>query len=315
MKVHLIVPCSASKTVATNQIPSISEVCGNGSVSMDAELWLNHLSKQVSYPAHTLYSGTGFLKLLKLAEDKGLELSIMSAGMGLLNSQAKIPTYQATFAEGEDAIPHNNSEWWDAITTSQNFRFGWPSFTELFKAFPNDAFIISCSKDYLFAVANDLEQALDQLDSFRDQVAVISSELPPKLKTKLDSACFLKAGDETLNGEGKLHSQFGLPRNHRHSAVAATHLFVSYLDEKQFDFGDIIARVSAEISALPPRGKPPKRIKMGEDHVKAFLRERLKTEQPQGKGRLHKEYRDSGYACSDENFRKYFNEIKLEQKN
>ncbi|WP_063654576.1 DUF6884 domain-containing protein [Aliivibrio fischeri] len=311
MKTFLIVPCSAKKNIQTNSKNDISAFKLENDDKF-ADNWIKQLlqSQHLCKASH-MYSGVAFKSLNQLAINNNFNLLIMSAGLGLLMHDSLIPSYNATFSAGPTQTPFSKSKWWEAISKTKPSHLGIASFKMLFSQNANSQFIITGSKDYLLAIEDDLYHAINFLENPKKQLSIISSQLPKKLQQMLGKNCFLKTGiNYTYNDAYK---RFGLALNLRNSAAIGTHHFVEELTNKHEEFDVIIEKLTLEL-ASPPLIKKPKRKQMSPEHIKHFIKSELIINDRASMSLLHTRYRESGFACSDENFKKYFKQIKIEIK-
>ncbi|MBO2643885.1 hypothetical protein [Shewanella algae] len=129
-------------------------------------------------PALTRYKGAHWSIAKSCKDELGVELWIMSAGLGLVNQSTLVPDYQATFARGsEDSIPKfgvntrvANQRWWRYLS-----EFNQSGFKKLFRKYPEDIFIVSGSKDYIDAIKDDLSAAIQFLVSPEEQLLIVTS--------------------------------------------------------------------------------------------------------------------------------------------
>ena len=120
-------PCSARK----EKLPADGLTAlklPRGSQRVAAKAWLNRLE---SVPASgltrasQLYAGRSFRRVRDVANDLGCRLFVISAGLGLLDGETKIPSYDLTLsATGHGALSGRlthavrPSEWWLSLEAS-----------------------------------------------------------------------------------------------------------------------------------------------------------------------------------------------------
>ncbi|WP_156904832.1 hypothetical protein [Ferrimonas senticii] len=177
-----------------------------------AKDWLNKvnsLSQDDKMPAHKRYMGAHWQTALSCGQQEGVELWVMSAGLGLIYSQQLIPDYQATFSlHSPDTIPNMGQrradayqQWWHLLC--QESRFG---FFDLFSTHPDDNFIIAGSNDYISAINDDVLNAIHVLPNPTRQLVIITSGTRQYrdldtyiLRSKATMAKALEANMLTLN--------------------------------------------------------------------------------------------------------------------
>jgi len=178
-KIHLITSCTNSKKNG-----AFRAVLGSLTLtSLDkmAKSWLQELERipvQDCIPAVERYKGAHWSIAKSCTQEFGVELWIMSAGLGLVNQNDPIPDYQATFSGGsEHSIPawskkraESNSNWWQLLAAYKK-----RSFKVLFRDHSKDTFIVCGSKDYIRAVSADLIQAIQFLEQPEQQLIIITS--------------------------------------------------------------------------------------------------------------------------------------------
>lgn len=309
MQHHLIISCSARKSLPSTKERSISSFMKED-INLLAKNWLQLLEQDEDLlSTERLYTGVTFRSLKGLAKKNNFELSVISAGFGLLRKDFHLPGYNATFADNDDKVPTPSTTWWNAlISNASNEGKGRTSFEALFKAHPQDKFIISCAKDYLYAIQYDLLKAINELHHPREQLVIISSQLPTSLN-KL-SEYFLKSNSYYKNNTE--FKRFGLAMNDRTLNAIATHLFVEQLSMTQIGFSDIICQLNKQADSVPTSQKVA-RQKKGKNHTIDFINKKLDEDSTIGVTKMHKCYRNAGYACSDKNFRELFAQVKNSQ--
>ena len=120
-------PCSARKEKLPADGPTALKL-PRGSQRVAAKAWLNRLE---SVPASgltrasQLYAGRSFRRVRDVANDLGCRLFVISAGLGLLDGETKIPSYDLTLsATGHGALSGRlthavrPSEWWLSLEAS-----------------------------------------------------------------------------------------------------------------------------------------------------------------------------------------------------
>jgi hypothetical protein len=178
-RIHLITSCTNSKKngafralLGSVPLKSIGEM---------AKSWQQELERvpaQDCIPAVERYKGAHWSIAKSCTQEFGVELWIMSAGLGLVNQNDHIPDYQATFSTGTDhSVPtwnekraESNSNWWQLLTAYKEH-----SFKVLFRDHSKDIFIVCGSKDYIRAVSADLVQAIQFLEQPEQQLIIITS--------------------------------------------------------------------------------------------------------------------------------------------
>ncbi len=83
------------------------------------------------YPAFSLYGGRGFQEAILAVEILGGNLLVASAGLGLVEAQAKIPAYACTIlTDATDSIfartrgPFAATKWWGVLASVSPYHQG-----------------------------------------------------------------------------------------------------------------------------------------------------------------------------------------------
>lgn len=124
----LIVGCTARKTKLAPESLRASTLAA-GTQAEVAARWLSALARACTIEegsvAERLYDGRGFRRASRLASQLGVDLAVVSAGLGLVPSSRWIPAYDLTLARSSpDSILRrvagrfNAAQWWDAIRES-----------------------------------------------------------------------------------------------------------------------------------------------------------------------------------------------------
>lgn len=178
--INLIIPCTNSKKISSNELLSISNLPSHLYINEGITTWQKNLQIQTfsSYPAKELYKGISWQYSLKTYESLknkiASRLLIASAGFGLIDADQKIPSYNSTFTphtlnsitkfQNSTSIPHNVL-WWDSINQINAIDF------------PSDSsFFIILPFDYLIATQNFIN---DLINRFSNKVFIFSVNKNP----------------------------------------------------------------------------------------------------------------------------------------
>lgn len=168
MKLVHITTCTNRKRV-TASISLLGRTLPCGEMNDVAGEWMSRVAKASSeHVAHSLYCGRGFSASLSASQLAGTDLWVISAGLGLILSSEKVPSYSLTIASGtEDCIKDkiisdfDPSRWWSAVNTISG--------RSLSKLINDDSgeslFLISLSQPYAPLVIKDLMNCTP--DSFK----------------------------------------------------------------------------------------------------------------------------------------------------
>lgn len=150
--------------------------------------------------AEELYQGRAFLEARKVSEVTQSPLYVISAGLGLLRADDKIPSYSLTVSAGSaDSIQNRCTDgtfsaatWWRMLTA----RFGleYP-LTQLIAGSKGKLWLLALPISYFELVADDLDQLSD---AKLERVRIIGPQAD-KVAHRVLEACLLDV-DDRLNG-------------------------------------------------------------------------------------------------------------------
>lgn len=182
---HIILSCTNRKRSSKDAPVRLRDIPA-GTVADRAAAWIDAVSHQPArYRVRDLYAGEYWhaaIELAHAAASRGeTRVSVMSAGLGLVDSDDEVPTYAATFTAGHaDSVcgrgepTATRREWWSEITnwarSGSARRLG-----ELAET-PGAHLLVCAGPDYLDAVADDLRAAHKVLGNGR--LVIVGSQLP-----------------------------------------------------------------------------------------------------------------------------------------
>lgn len=186
----VIVPCSARKSVAaTPDSRAVSLPRAPQSVLETA--WLRVASAlNPVVAARDLYDGRGFSTVALAATRSGCELMVVSAGLGLVSSGRRVPSYGLTLAgtAGPDAVRgrvaerFDSASWWRAVQSG-------PYATAFADAFPAEGLVaMALSQPYARMVSGELA-SLD--DGRLNRLRIVGAALAPHLPERVARASLL----------------------------------------------------------------------------------------------------------------------------
>lgn len=159
MKLVHITTCTNRKRVpAADSLLCRTLPCGD--MNDVADEWISRIIKAPhEHLARSLYCGRGFSASLSTSQLASTDLWVISAGLGLILSSEKVPSYSLTIASGaEDSIKDriisgfHPSEWWSAINSISG--------RSISKLINDDAgeslFLVSLTQPYAQLIVNDL---------------------------------------------------------------------------------------------------------------------------------------------------------------
>lgn len=189
MRLVHITTCTNRKRVPASK-PLLCRTLPCGEINDVASEWISRLAKaSPEIVAHSLYCGRGFSTSLSASQLATTDLWVISAGLGLILSSDKVPSYSLTIAPGtEDCIKDkiisefNPSRWWSAINSVSG--------RSLSKLINDDGgeslFLISLSQPYAPLIVNDLMKCTP--DSFK-RVRIVGLMRSLNMPEQIRSVC------------------------------------------------------------------------------------------------------------------------------
>jgi len=172
-----------------------------GSTALLAREWSIRVRRTVpSTCAEELYQGRAFLEALKVSETTKSPLYVVSAGLGLLRADKKIPSYSLTVSPGTaDAIQNrctdtgfSAADWWTKLTARLGLQY---PLAHLIGGSKSRLWLLALPRNYYELVIDDLGQLSDRQ---LERVRIVGPQLDKSEHRVLD-ACLLSI-DDRLNG-------------------------------------------------------------------------------------------------------------------
>ena len=299
--VHFITTCTARKSVTPSDKQCLNNYKNNN--YLDWFTLLGPYEKEgITVPADELYTGQSFKFVKNTCAEMHIKLHILSAGFGLLDSKQKIPPYNASFSSSKHKVPSPTNQWWEKVTTNEYFDFS-RSLKNLFKEHPNDIFIICCGKEYLFAIKDDLTDAIASLTNIEKQLIVICSDIS-KMSANVQHNC-IKSDSRFKNVSQQIFNNISLT-----DRTLTTHVGCIVL-KKLFN-GSSVNGVINELNELVKDiavQQKPKRQPQSDEFILNFIESALRDTPSIGCASLLKYYQSKGNACLDTRFRALFNQV------
>ncbi len=150
-----------------------------GSASSVAAHWVASLKQSTrDYTACEFYAGRGFSEVLKTANYLGASTAIVSAGLGLIPGESKIPSYDLTVTEGQNNVLNklNSTQrtskiWWQALHKELGVS---APFEKMLNEHPKKIILIALPSTYLAMVEHEL---LSLSPSLMGRLRIFTSEL------------------------------------------------------------------------------------------------------------------------------------------
>ncbi|PRP96520.1 hypothetical protein ENSA5_35960 [Enhygromyxa salina] len=310
MTVHIVASCTERKRASVPKDLRVRALA-DGPVEQRAARWLVKLASSEATPkqARDLYGGEHWKLVLELEsalrdERDRIELSVASAGYGLVSADEPLRPYSATFAARQpDSVvrPQDQSDaWWRVICAGR----GAPNCLETLVAGAEGLVVIASAK-YLRAMLPDLLRARDALPD-PDHLVVFAgsdlAELGPSL-IRVDARVQVALNtrpDDRLRG-----SKQGLAARTAKELLCRTRTWPPTATSLAKAYHRLVADV------MPPPILD--RVRHEDDGVRAFIGKSLEENPRAGWTSLLRAWRSSGQACEQKRFKRLHGEVKAKR--
>ena len=303
-KIIWVVNCVNRKTLETHRELSISNYSSN--LNLRLINWISRISNPNSplIDALSLYAGDNWTVVKNtIAKVEQIELWIVSAGYGLIRSDAEIESYDATFERkddnyvGKDDKKRDNYEsdqaWWLKVNewkgpSSETER----SFKSLFKNNPDTPILFSLSRKYFSAVSTDLESAIENFPQRNNLFLFATGKLPEPFKRfhiPVHARYKKKIGGNPLSVTTRTASAL-----------------IKSSESHKFDFETVQQVIMNDYESLDPL-VPHNRKPRSDEQILKMIEEMKKVNPRHSHSSLLRVYRDQGYACEQGRFRDLYN--------
>jgi hypothetical protein len=299
---NIVVTCANRKRF---EVPSELTVRSLGRLPLRrrAEKWIDRLTslEARSVPAIDLYAGEHWSVVRSLAdaaaaERRPIAIWVVSAGYGLISSEALIHPYAATFSAGHAdsvALDGARADWWRDLSEWTGPEPGAPrSLTQLARRTSGSAMVVAVSPPYLEACSDDLVEAAEVAS--RDFSLICTGASNRALR------------DYTLPGDARLQHSLGGTRQALNARVLA-YLLREHRGPLRRD--KAMRTMDALLSQQPPLIQHD-RQRCSDADVTRFIRKRLRSDASFTRSRLLRELRDHGRACEQRRFTRLFESAK-----
>lgn len=297
---HVVVTCANRKRLpvpATLSASSLSRV----PVRSRASEWIQRLvtASAPTAPALELYAGEHWSVVRSLppaaaAAQRPISLWILSAGYGLIPSDAPIHPYAATFSSRHaDSVATNSTRpvWWTALSNWTGPDPSAPrSLTQLAQRDPLATILVAVSPPYLQACREDLGEAATALAA------------PAQLSVICTGASSKSLGHHMLPGDARLQHALGGTRQALNVRVLA-HLIREHRGPLN---RETAAHTLDRLLSRQPALVRYDRKQCSDSEVSSYIRERLNSSGSLSRTRLLREFRDCGNACEQSRFATLF---------
>lgn len=255
--------------------------------------------------AREMYRGPHLAPVRNLEDRRGgdVRVHVASAGLGLIDFNALIPAYSATFAVGDpDSVPIRsahmnasriNQRWWALLTAQEaGRRAGTPTIASLATSYPTTPLLVALPQVYLDAVVPDLLLAASRLQnpSLLNIFVVGRVRVVEELH---DYILPINVNLQTCVG-GALGS-------------LATRVLRRLLDDPDQDA--LRHTLKAALKALNRCAQAtnrPIRQKLSDQEIMDFIRACLRENPTSSHSSILAAYRTSGFACERKRFKNIF---------
>lgn len=279
-----------------------------GEMTDVAEEWARRLASASDlYPASDLYGGRGFQEAILAADILDGDLLIASAGLGLVEAQAKIPAYACTIlTDAADSIvprmsgPFAAAEWWGVLASVSPHHKGLARLTRR----STGLICAALSDSYLDMLSADLvalpRQVLGRLRIFtRASVDKIAPGLRP----------FVMPYDDRLDGpDSSVRGTRG------DFAGRALRHFAEHIATKS-DYRSAAEHAGAVLTALQGWELPPRfdRHRLDDAAILDVIRSRWEAERGSSTRLLRHLRDDCGVACEQGRFAALARQVRAER--
>lgn len=316
MTVHLIVTCVAQKS-AKRTVSILSEAISSDEIDDVFHQWMYELGKSNLAPikAKDLYVGqlwNSYLDIWGLLNNrlKNTKLWVISAGHGFISGDAHIVPYNITFQNSKYNTPsifakikiNSNAyskrqalrRWWELLISTNNYNSpnSISKLTEM--ASGDDRFILIAGKEYIDAVYDDLRKAINNLKTKENFIIISNNTEDTLFRSLLPN--WLLSDKKFINLDNTNSTTIN-------AGVAKKILSEMFFNHNGIDWWSInnfneylkqLAENLGEINRID-------RIKGTDEEVTKYILNNLES----GKisvSKLHRKYRDSGFACEYKRF-------------
>lgn len=274
-----------------------------GSTDQVARRWVADLRKHpVTVIADSFYAGRGYREAKTAAAFAGARLAVVSAGMGLVWSDASLPAYDVTISGGSNTVADHlasrgeaSSNWWRELTCAWNDP---QPFTRLMHECLEGDVLIAMPSTYLRMIQSELA-ALSPVQQHR--LRIFSS--PVGLGTLPD--CLQAQAmpyDDRLEGTTLPGTRNDFPQRALRHFVEILHAIDLETDEARHSVSSAMAQSRRRTIAI--------RTKCTDTEIIELLRANWHTYNGESR-RLLRYLRDvAGVGCAQERFKNLWNEVK-----
>jgi hypothetical protein len=275
-------------------------------IDIVAKQWMDRLSHaKVCNIAGQVYCGRSFREASDSAEYLKSPLYIVSAGLGVVNSESKIPLYNLTVSNGvTNSINSkiinktNPNEWWQLIITENPFG---KSLSDVIVDYSENLILIALSKPYISLIKDELANIPEQIQkNLRFFGKNLNLFLPDHLienwmpyDDRLDSSGIGYSGTQTDFAQRALR-----------------HFVMEILDKKHLI--DAKTHSNLVLNYLTPftKREVPKRKQMNDQDIENIIRKNWILGKGQSSLLLRFIRSELGIACAQSRFQRIYHIVK-----
>jgi|SRR5581483_6171040 len=306
-ELNIVVTCTSRKRFAPLPDLQLRSVAFRNDIPRRAKIWIERVRNTdgQAAPAAQMYCGEHWSiarSLPVLASKFGAKarIWICSAGYGLITSQSRIHSYNATFATTEEdsvaatltgsARRDAAQKWWEALSAWEGPTPDAPrTIAAIAEAHPRCPLMIVASFNYLYAMEADVFAAANNLAD-KNLLLIISSAYPRTGALK----------DWVLPSDARLQFLLGGTRASLNVRVAQLLLKQVRPDLLRFkSASQYLTRVLQQQPSL----ERSTRKSVSDSFVRHFVKKSLRNETSASATTLLRKLRDGGSACEQARFR------------
>lgn len=232
-------------------------------LSQAVERWKATLAAQTEViPAGRLYVGRSISEARTAANGISAELFVVSAGLGLVNSEHLVPAYDLSAAAGEsglspilDTLGIPVTDWWHALTARQGLRW-------LLKRQPRSVVLLALPADYLTLISGELGS---MTAAEMSRLRIFTSESGRRTVADIDPQIPVIPYDERLESiDGFAGTRSDFPQR-------ALRHFTSRLAAHTLPLDAAISEVQRVLSAYERRPLPQRR-RLDDQEIRDLIR-------------------------------------------
>jgi DGQHR domain-containing protein len=274
-----------------------------GPQSYVSETWRRWLREaKPNAVARSLYSGRGFSEALSAADNYGADLWVVSAGLGLVSGEERVPAYDLTLSFGSESSirqkvtdePFDPASWWSDLGRARRPK---RSLFNLVTSRPTDQIIISVPGSYLALIEEDLLSiGTSDLSRVRIVGPVDAARVSPRLRP------LIMPYDDRFNGQDS-----PVPGTRADFPQRASRHFLEQIWTANRD-ADLSQHADLVRAALQPmaRPKPIERRQLSDDEIVQVISSRWQSADGQSAKMLRVLRDDEGIACEQGRFAELF---------